>query len=62
MTDNQKEEITINFKNWLGRLFCKHDTTQMGDLTVVNENDVPLNRYWRFICKKCGKIRKYKQF
>jgi len=61
--DNSKKElIKVHFKNWFGRLLCKHETTPMGDLTVFNGGDRPENIYWRFICKKCGKITKYKQF
>ena len=60
----EKETDEVNFKGFFGRLFCKHKTIRMGDLTVYGAYDKthPSNKYWRFICKKCGRIEKYKQF
>ena len=62
--DKKQETITVNFKSFWGRLFCKHKTTELGDLIIFPSygSDIPSHKYWRFICTKCGKIKKYKQF
>lgn len=60
----KKEKTTINFKGFLGRLFCLHNHKErINDLEIHQEGlTYPINKYWRFICKDCGKVIKYKQF
>lgn len=59
----EQETITIKFKGFWGRLFCNHQMVEHGELTILGDNEsIPCNKYWRFICTKCGKITKHKQF
>jgi len=46
------------------KLFCKHDYEEVGQLSVYSSTEdqqanLPTRTYRRFLCKKCGKIRKF---
>ncbi len=60
-------EENITLKGFWGRLFCKHDYTTIGKLKIYSSieeknAELPSREYLRFMCKKCGKIRKFRVY
>lgn len=50
-------EIILNlFKKWA----CCHEWKQKERITIVRERDIPIGYKYIFICKKCGKIKKFR--
>jgi len=59
--EKKEEKLMVSFKPWYKRIFCKHETKPIGNLRVYeNGCSRPYREYVRFICIKCGKIKKYK--
>ena len=58
-----EENTEVTIKSWWRKLFCKHNWFQLGDLKLYdNNNRLPIHKYYRSMCKKCGKQHKVKMF
>lgn len=57
----------MEYKNWFQRLLCKHNFEQIESFrtyedVVCQKANLPNSVYLRWVCKKCGKIKRRKLF
>lgn len=63
MKEQKEQEITYYEKGFIGKILCKHNYESIGKVSEYNgieekKADLPTRVYFRYICTKCGKIKR----